>query len=91
MRGHQFALIRCSDCHVVAADQNFSPTMNVGAPAFVQIANHGHPTERSLEKFIRRTHWDGQTIPITMPALKLTRRETVDLARYIMSLRQDTR
>ena len=91
MRGHQFALIRCTDCHVVAPDQNFPPTMNVGAPGFVQIANRGHPSERSLEKFIRRTHWDGQTIPITMPAQRLTQQETSDVARYILSLRQDLR
>lgn len=86
--GKQFALIVCSQCHVVAPDQEFSPTMNVSAPPFEEIAKRHTTSERSLKRFISKTHWDGQTIPITMPAPGLTRQETISVARYIMSLRK---
>lgn len=86
-RGSQFALIVCSDCHVVAPDQKFAPTINVSAPPFLEVANRPATTERSLQRFISTTHWDGQTIPITMPAPQLTRQEIIAVAHYIMSLR----
>ena len=87
-RGNQFALIVCSDCHVVAPNQAFAPTTNVSAPPFEEIANRRTSSERSLQHFISKTHWDGQTIPIKMPALELTRQETIAVTRYIMSLRK---
>lgn len=88
VRGRQLALIVCSDCHVVAPDQQFSPTIDVSAPAFEEVANRHTRTQRSLEHFIGKTHWDGQTMPMTMPAPGLTGQETVAVARYIMSLRK---
>jgi cytochrome c1 len=87
-RGHHFALIVCSDCHVVAPNQEFSPTINVSAPPFEEIANRRSSSERSLQRFISETHWDGQTIPIKMPTPGLTKQETIAVARYIMSLRK---
>lgn len=88
MRGHQFALIVCSDCHIVAPDQTFSPTFDVGAPPFPTIANRRTTHEHSLRHFIGRTHWDGEAYPMTMPAPQLTKEETIAVARYIMSLRK---
>jgi mono/diheme cytochrome c family protein len=87
-RGKQMARIACSQCHVVAPDQEFSPTVNVSAPPFEEIANRQATSERSLQRFISKTHWDGQTIPMTMPAPGLTKQETIAVARYIMSLRK---
>jgi len=86
--GKQTARIECSQCHFVAPDQESPPELNVSAPPFEEIANRHTSSERSLERFISKTHWDGQTIPITMPAPGLTRQETISVARYIMSLRK---
>jgi mono/diheme cytochrome c family protein len=87
-RGNQFALVVCSDCHVVAPDQPFSPTLKVSAPPFLEVANRPTTSERSLQRFIRSTHWDGQTIPMTMPAPQMTSQEIVAVSHYIMSLRK---
>jgi mono/diheme cytochrome c family protein len=86
--GQQTARIVCSQCHVVGPDQEFSPEIDVSAPAFEDIARRHTTSEQSLERFISKTHWDGQTIPITMPAPGLTRQEIISVARYIMSLRK---
>ncbi len=84
--GKQLAQIICSACHIVASDQGYSPMFNVAAPAFEQIANRPATSEKFLERFITTTHWDGQTIPMTMPAPELTKQEVVAVSRYIMSL-----
>ena len=85
--GRQTALAVCSDCHVVDPHQNFGPTLNVSAPSFQEIARRPGSSAGSLVRFIRRTHWDGQTIPITMPAPALTRQEVEAVVTYIVSLR----
>lgn len=87
-RGKQLARIACSQCHIVAPDQEFPPTINVSAPRFEEIANRRTTSERQLQRFISKTHWDGSTIPMTMPAPGLTQQETIAVARYIMSLRR---
>jgi len=87
-RGKQFARIACSQCHIVGPEQDLSPALDVSAPAFEAIANRHDTSERSLQLFISKTHWDGQTMPMTMPAPGLTKQETLAVARYIMSLRK---
>jgi hypothetical protein len=56
------------------------------APRFDQIANRPGTSEQSLQRFITTTHWDGETIPITMPRPELTKKQVLALSRYIMSL-----
>lgn len=86
VRGRQLARIECSQCHMV--DQDAPPSLEVSAPAFEAIAKRRTTSEKSLRHFIRTTHWDGQTIPMTMPAPALTRQETTAIVAYIMSLRK---
>ncbi len=88
VRGGQLARIDCARCHVVSADQDFPPLLQVSAPSFQAIANRRTTNQESLRHFIDTTHWDGQTIPITMPAPGLTKQETAALTAYIMSLRK---
>ena len=88
VQGSQLARIDCSRCHVVSPDQDFPPQLQVSAPSFEAIANRRTSSAESLRHFISTTHWDGQTIPITMPAPALTKQETAALVAYILSLRK---
>ena len=89
LKGKQLARIACSNCHVVASDsESPRPTLDETAPRFDDIANRPGTTEIALQKFIMTTHWDGETIPMTMPKPDLTKQQVVALSRYIMSLRK---
>jgi len=83
------ARIVCSQCHVVSPDQDVPPSLNVSAPSFEAIANRRSTNEHYLRHFISVTHWDGRTMPMTMPAPGLTKQETAAVAAYIMSLRKN--
>ena len=86
LSGRQLARIACSDCHVVGSDSESPPPLHDPAPRFDEIANR--PGEKSLQQFITTTHWDGETIPYTMPKPELTKQQVVALSRYIMTLRK---
>jgi len=86
-RGEHIARLVCSACHVVAKDQEFAPLLVKPAPSFYEIANRPETSAQSLEHFIKSTHWDLNTIPMTMPNPMLERDETSAVARYIVSLR----
>jgi hypothetical protein len=88
LSGKQLARIACSDCHVVASDSESPPLLRDPAPRFDEIASRPGTTQKSLQKFITTTHWDGETIPITMPKPELTKQQVMTLSRYIMSLRK---
>jgi mono/diheme cytochrome c family protein len=88
LSGKQLARIACSDCHVVGSDSESPPLLHAPAPRFDEIANRPGVSEKSLRQFITTTHWDGETIPITMPRLELTKQQAAALSRYIMSLRK---
>lgn len=89
LQGQQLARITCSNCHVVASDSESPvPMLHESAPRFDDIANRPGTTENSLQKFIMTTHWDGETIPMTMPKPDLTKKQIVALSRYVMSLRK---
>lgn len=88
LKGKQLARIACSDCHVVASDAESPPPLSDTAPRFDEIANRPASSEKSLQRFIATTHWDGETIPITMPKQELTKQQVVALSRYILSLRK---
>lgn len=86
-RGEHIARIVCSACHVVAKDQEYPPILDTPGPTFQDIANRPTTTEKSLRHFITTTHWDMETIPMTMPNPMLTPEDTRAVARYILSLR----
>jgi mono/diheme cytochrome c family protein len=86
-RGEHLARLICSACHVVASDQEFPPLLRQPAPSFSDIANRADVSEKSLRHFITRTHWDEQTLPMTMPDPMLTEEQTVAVIRYILALR----
>lgn len=87
-RGKQIARQRCSACHVVAGAQEFPPLLHSQEPGFAEIANRPSTTNKSIQKFITTTHWDGKTIPMTMPDPMLTPEQVMAVSRYIMSLRK---
>jgi mono/diheme cytochrome c family protein len=87
-KGKQLARIACSDCHVVASDSESPQPLYDPAPRFDEIANRPGTSERSLQRFITTTHWDGETMPMMMPRPELTKQQLVSLSRYIMSLRK---
>jgi mono/diheme cytochrome c family protein len=88
LKGKQLARIACSDCHVVASDSDAPPLRYAPAPRFDVIASRPGTSEKSLQRFITATHWDGETMPMTMPKPDLIKPQVVALSRYIMSLRK---
>jgi len=85
--GEHIARLICSACHVVASDQEFPPILNKPAPSFKDIANRPGTTAESLQRFIASTHWDVDTIPMTMPNPMLDKEQITAVSRYILSLR----
>jgi mono/diheme cytochrome c family protein len=86
-RGGDLARLVCSDCHVVAADQDFPPVLQPPAPSFLDIANRPGTTAKSLRQFILTTHWNMKSARVTMPNPKMRPEDAAVLAAYIMSLR----
>lgn len=86
-RGEQVAERVCAACHVVVRDQEFPPFLKIHTPSFFEIARRPETTERSLRHFITTTHWDEQTIPMTMPNQELTPEQVRAVVHYILSLR----
>jgi cytochrome c551/c552 len=85
--GEHIARLVCSACHVVAVDQEYPPLLNQAAPAFADIANRPGVTAESLQRFVTRTHWDVDKLPMSMPNPMLTKAEAQAVSRYILSLR----
>jgi cytochrome c2 len=86
-RGEHVAQLVCSVCHVVGKDQQFPPLLNKPAPSFFDIANRPGTSAESLQHFITNTHWDTDTLPMSMPNPMLTKEQTLAVTRYILSLR----
>jgi mono/diheme cytochrome c family protein len=86
-RGERLAQMICSACHSVAPNQQFTPILKAQPPSFEEIANRPTTTEKSIVDFLKNTHWDEKTIPMTMPDPMLMANQRVDLARYILSMR----
>jgi mono/diheme cytochrome c family protein len=87
-RGEHIARFECSACHVVAKNQEFPVLLNHPAPAFSAIANQPDINASTLRNFITMTHWDLQTIPMSMPNPNLSKEDVVAVTRYILSLQQ---
>lgn len=86
--GRDLALLVCSICHVVAADQKFAPRLEQRTPSFEEIANRPNTSAESLRRFVTTTHWDGRTIPMTMPDPMLVEYQISQVINYILSLRK---
>jgi len=85
--GEDVARNVCAACHLVASDQP-PPLLSHVATSFSEIANRPGVSEQSLRKFILTTHWDGKTVPVTMPNPMLTPEQARAVARYILSKRK---
>ena len=85
-RGRALANRICWACHVVGADQEFSPILRSPGPDFRVIAKRQALTTKSLTTFLRSTH-QTEGKPYTMPNPRLTDDMIDDVVSYIMSLR----
>jgi mono/diheme cytochrome c family protein len=85
--GRELALLACTGCHVVDRDQPFKP-IYVGSPhppAFKDIASQPDVTSASLQRYLEPITADtGKT---HVPNLALTTPEIMNLAAFIISLR----
>jgi mono/diheme cytochrome c family protein len=84
--GRSFALLACTGCHVVAADQPFKPVYSglPHPPDFKEIANRSELTAARLRHHL-------QTLPAVpntgMPNLALSSQQLDDVVAFIISLR----
>lgn len=85
--GRKIAMDNCSNCHVVAADQDIPPILKQKTPSFAELANAPGVSAQSLRRFIGATHWDEHTVPVTMPNPMLSSEQKSDVVAYILSLR----
>jgi mono/diheme cytochrome c family protein len=87
-RGEEVAQLKCSACHVVAEKQKYPPLLEDPAPSFQSIADRPQASNASLQHFLATTHWDRQSVAITMPNPGLSRTDIAAVSRYILSLRR---
>jgi mono/diheme cytochrome c family protein len=86
-RGRAIAENVCWACHVVGADQRFSPILREPGPDFRAIAAKPDTSAQSLGAFLKSTHrMEGK--PYAMPDPRLTDDMIEQVVSYIMSLRQ---
>jgi len=88
VHGEDIARRQCAACHIVAPDQQSAPILKQPTPSFSDIANRPTTSTDSLRKFLAKTHWDMQTIPMRMPEPLLTQEQVAAVSRYILSLRE---
>jgi mono/diheme cytochrome c family protein len=88
--GRDIAMNTCAWCHKVGPGQEFGPSLNQPTPSFEAIANGPKASRADLSRFIRTTHWDEKTTPMTMPGdiLNLSDRQADEVVSYILSLRK---
>jgi mono/diheme cytochrome c family protein len=84
--GRSFALLACTGCHIVAADQPFKPIYSGSPhpPDFNEIANRSDLTASWLRHHL-------ETLPAVpksgMPNLSLSSQQLEDIVAFIISLR----
>lgn len=87
-RGHAIANSICSTCHVIGAEQEFPPTLEVPGPDFRVLAKRSGVTAASLAAFLKTTHrTEGKSY--TMPSPLLTDEMISQVVSYILSLRDE--
>jgi mono/diheme cytochrome c family protein len=85
-RGRSTADTVCWACHVVGANQPFSPILREPAPDFRTIAQKPGVTAESLKAFLHTTHRT-QGKPYRMPNPRLSDEMIDDVVAYILNLR----
>jgi len=83
--GREFALVACTACHVVAANQPFAPLLT-GAPDFMAIATRPDINAASLRR--RLTTLPHIPSKGQMGNPELTDEHLANVIAYIMSMRQ---
>ncbi len=86
-RGEHVARLICSACHTVARDQEYPPILTKPAPSFFDIAGRPGVSAQSLRHFVTNTHWDVDTIPMSMPNPGISKSDARAVSQYILSLR----
>lgn len=86
-KGHQVALMVCSYCHVVSADQPNTPILSPPGPSFESIAQRRDITAESLFNFLNTTH---RNIDENhgMPNPELIESHAKAVIAYLLSLRK---
>jgi mono/diheme cytochrome c family protein len=82
--GREFALVACTGCHVVAANQRFAPLLT-GAPDFVTIANRPDVTAAALRRKLATLPHIPSKGQMANP--ELSDKELADVVAYVMSTR----
>jgi len=82
--GREFALVACTGCHVVAANQQFAPLL-AGAPDFLAIANRSDVTAASLHRRLATLPHIPSKGQMGNP--ELTEEDLANVIAYIMSMR----
>ena len=86
-KGRHLAIMLCTECHLVAPDQPYAPTLSPPAPSFVSIAQRPSTTVDSLRNFLIKTH-QGLDNPKGMPNPMLADFQIAAIAAYLLSLRK---
>lgn len=86
-KGHDLAVLICSNCHVAAPDQRFTPVLQPPAPSFESIAQRNSLGADTIESFISTTH-RGIDNPAGMPNPQLLGYQVKQVAAYLLSLRK---
>ena len=82
--GRDLAVVACTGCHIVSADQPFAPLIK-GPPDFREIANRPNVTVASLRRTIAALPLVPRKGGMANP--HLTDDQLADVAAYIMTLR----
>jgi mono/diheme cytochrome c family protein len=82
--GRDLAVVACTGCHVVSADQPFAPLIKE-SPDFLEIANRPNVTAASLHRMIAALPLVPRKGGMANPLL--TDDQLADVAAYIMTLR----
>jgi cytochrome c2 len=86
-KGHHLAIMLCADCHVVASDQPYPPTLNPPAPSFRSIARRPAATFDSVRSFLMSASKQSHSIK-GMPNPMLAEFQIKEIAVYLLSLRR---
>jgi len=86
-KGHQLALMICSYCHVVSADQPNVTILNPPGPSFESIAQRRGITADSLLEFLKTTHRNFED-DHGMPNPELIESHAKAVIAYLLSLRK---
>ncbi len=78
--GERLAQKLCVNCHQIAPDAE--GTVLTDVPGFAEVANRSGMTREKVEAYVLSPH-------PAMPTIQFTRDELTDIAKYIMSLREN--